>query len=346
MRSLGERCLVMIAPDWLTPERAAAEVRSHPAVTSAVPVRRYTLLGEPSAPDPYADLQAESVGLPLAALHETATGRGISVAVVDTGLDFTHPDLAGRVRRAVDFVGRQRGRFVEELHGTAVAGVLAAVAGNGIGGAGVAPGVELWALRACWHAPPGAPGAVCDSYALAQALDLVASEAPRIVNLSLTGERDELLERLIEASLARGVVVVAASAGEPLSFPASVRGVIAVRTAPRPSGPAESPPRPGSALVAPGSDLLTTTPGGGFDFVSGSSFAAAWTSGVVALLLEREPDLAPGSLGELIAMTSARAESGRRLDPCAALARLTGHAVCAGAAGPLERAAAPPDRAP
>ena len=131
----------------------------------------------------------------------------------------------------------------------------------------------------------------------------------------------------------------ARGAGEPPSFPASVRGVIAVRAAERVGGGAAAPSARSPVLIAPGIDLLTTTPGGGFDFVSGSSFAAAWTSGVVALLLEREPDLAPRSLAELLAMTATRSEAGRRLDPCAALARLTDAEACARTGAELSRAA-------
>jgi subtilisin family serine protease len=334
MRSLGEQCLVMVAPPWLTAERAAAEVRNHPAVSGAVAVRRFEVLGGVGT-DPYLQLQLESFELPLGELHAASTGRGVTIAVVDTGLDFTHPDLAGRVTRAVDFVGRSRGRFNGDFHGTAVAGVIAAVGGNGIGGVGVAPDARLWALRACWQSPAGGPGAVCDTYTLAQALDLVASETPRVLNLSLAGERDELIERLVAAAIARGVVVVAAAAGGGPSFPASVRGVLAVHAAER-GRPSPAPAaRNDGTLAAPGVDLLTTVPGGSFDFVSGSSFAAAWTSGVVALVLERQPDIAPRSVAELLSMTATRTPRDARVEPCAALARLTDAAVCAPGAGAL-----------
>jgi subtilisin family serine protease len=328
MRSLGEQCLVMVVPRWLSADRAAAEVRSHPAVSGAVAVHRYEMLGD--APDPYARLQLESFELPLDELHAAATGRGVTVAVVDTGLDFTHPDLAGRVSRAVDFVGRPRHRFDSDHHGTAVAGVIAAVGGNGIGGVGVAPDARIWALRACWHEPSNGPSAVCDSYTLAQALDLVAAEVPQVLNLSLAGEPDELIERLVTAALERGVVVVGAVAAGAPSFPASVRGVIAVRSAERVRAREPEAARAGGgALAAPGVDLLTTVPGGGFDFVTGASFAAAWTSGVVALLLERQPAIVPGTVAELLTATASGSEVERRVDPCAALARLTERAVCA-----------------
>jgi len=326
MRSLGEQCLVLEAPPWLTPESAAAQVRNHPDVSGVSTVGRFRVLGDARA-DPYAQLQAESLALPLATVHRASTGRGVSIAVVDTGLDVTHPELAGRIARAVDFVGQARGKFTGDFHGTAVAGVIAAVEGNGLGGAGIAPEAEIWALRACWQEPTGATTAACDSYTLAQALDLVVVETPQILNLSLAGERDALIERLVRAALERGVVVVAAAEGAVPSFPASIPGVIAVYSA-------ERMPQPGATAVdgtfaAPGVDLLTTVPDGGYDFVSGSSFAAAWTSGVVALLLERQPGLAPATMVELLLATAVqRGDAGRRVDPCAALARLTETAAC------------------
>jgi subtilisin family serine protease len=331
LRSLGEQCLVLEVPAGRAAAEVAVRLATHPRVATASPTRRFRLLA--GEDDPYAPLQSAEAPLRLAEAHRLATGRGVSVAVVDTGLELTHPDLVGRVRRAHDFAGRERGQFTSELHGTAVAGVIAARAGNGIGGLGVAPQADLWALRACWQEPAGARGAVCDSYTLAQALDLAVVEGARVVNLSLAGEPDALLERLVRTAIAKGAVVVTAAEGDPPDFPASVAGVVAVHAwpgeRPRPPG---APPIPDGALVAPGVDILTTVPPGGFDFVSGSSFSAAQVSGVVALLLERAPGLAPAEVARLLAESATPASTApaapRLVDACAALARALGRDTC------------------
>jgi subtilisin family serine protease len=328
IHTTGELCLVVASPPWLSRARATAQLEAERDVSGAYPLRHYRVLGA-SEPDPHLTLQSEGLGLPLARLHRAATGRGVSIAVIDTGVDIDHPELTGRIRKAVDFAGSERGRFTAEFHGTAVAGVVAALAGNGRGGSGIAPEAELWAMRACWQEPRRARTAVCDSATLVQALDRVAIDRPRIVNLSLAGEADPLIERLIRIVIERGTVVIAAAKGPGLSFPASVPGVVAVDGAWRRTTATVAAEPAAGALVAPGSDLLTTIPDAGYDFVSGSSFAAAWTTGLVALLLEHGAE--PSSIGERLraATGAADGDGSRRIDGCAALAGVVGYDPCA-----------------
>jgi subtilisin family serine protease len=333
VQSLGEECLILEAPTGSAVERVAEHLGSHPRVSGVSPVRRYRLLGAPGA-DPYVPLQIVASTLQLEQAHRLATGRGVRVALIDTGIDLQHPDLAGRVARVADFVSQPAGKFAADIHGTEVAGVLAATGGNGIGLVGVAPGAELWALRACWPESPGAREAVCDSYSLLQALDFAVTAGAQVINLSLAGPRDVLLERVVREAVRRGIVVVAAAEGDPPSFPASVQGVVAVYawTEARPVA-ADAPAVPSGALAAPGVDVLTTIPGGGYDFVSGSSFSAAQASGVAALLLERDPKLRPAEIAARLAASAVEqrdAPTGavRLLD---ALAAVTGERDRAGA---------------
>lgn len=304
VRSLGEQCLILQAPNAGTVERVAERLARHRRISGAAPVRRYRLLGVPAA-DPYLPLQVVVSTLQLEQAHRLATGRGVHVALIDTGLDLQHPDLLGRVTRVANFAAETAGKFPPDAHGTEVAGVLAATGGNGIGLVGVAPGAELWALRACWPETPGAREAVCDSYSLLQALDFAVAAGAQVINLSLAGPPDELLERVVREAIRRGIVVVAAAEGDPPSFPASVPGVVAVYawTEARPIA-ADAPAVPAGALAAPGIDVLTTVPGGGYDFVSGSSFSAAQASGVAALLLERDPKLRPDQIATLLAASA------------------------------------------
>ena len=109
----------------------------------------------------------------LADLHRIATGRGVKIAVIDSGIEVGHPDLAGQILLSRNFVAGQSA--LAEQHGTGVAGIIAAKADNGIGIAGVAPGARLLALRACWQTPGGT---VCDTLSLAKA-HLLCSRSAR-----------------------------------------------------------------------------------------------------------------------------------------------------------------------
>ena len=331
MRSLPVRCVVFDLPPGASRELVLRRLAADPRVATAEPIRRYRALegGE----DPYGHLQHGAREIRIAPAHRWTTGRGVRVAVVDTGVDVTHPDLQGRIVAAQNFVDRGEKSFTRDVHGTAVAGVVAATAGNGAGIAGVAPGALLLALKACWPSGDDPAAAECDSYTLAKALDWGLAEGAQVLNLSLTGPRDPLLVALLDAALDRGVAVVAA-ADEPPAFPATHPGVIAVRAA----GPGVEP-APGGALAAPGVDILTTVPGGGYEFLSGSSMAAAHVSGVVALLLERRPNLTPAAAAGLLAATSRPAggvlpavaerdgdagAAGTLVDACGAVAELIG----------------------
>jgi len=311
MASLDLPCIVYGVPPGLSQERVLARMAVDHRVESVQPVRRFEVLGQTAAGsrgDPYAHLQAGTLAVRAGAAHRWATGRGVRVALIDTGVDVGHPDLAGRIAEVEDFV--ERGGFTRDVHGTAVAGVISAVAGNGVGIAGVAPEADLVALKACWPLAPGAVEAACDSYTLVQAVDTAIAVRARVIHMSLGGPDDPLLARLLAAAGKRGIAVVAA--GDPsrpdLGFPASLPGVIAVvpeegsgegsgRTA---AGAAAPSVLRVPALRAPGVDVLTTVPGGAYDFLSGSSLAAAFATGVAALLLERRPSLTPADLARLL----------------------------------------------
>ena len=332
MSALGEECVVFDLPRGLSADAAVRALAGDRRVTLAAPVRSFRTLARESAwNDAYAGLQPGLDEIGAASAQRLATGLGVRVAVVDTGVDFAHPDLEGRVAIAHSFVETGVESFARDAHGTAVAGVIAAVANNHLGIAGVAPGAELLALKACWPDPPGSRDSACDSYTLARALDFALAQKARIVNLSLAGPEDPLLARLLEKADERGVTVIAAIDETGTSpFPASVPTVLGVRSEPGSdaAGVRGTDARSeASALAAPGTEVLTTVPGGTYDFYSGSSMAAAHVSGVAALLLERRPDLAPADLRRLL-------RAGTRGEPphvsaCAALGLALGAPVCA-----------------
>jgi subtilisin family serine protease len=327
MVSLGVQCLVFAAPREADVDAIVARLAADPRVESAQRMNRFELQAsqESAGVDPYRALQRSLDELDVAAAHRFATGRGVRVAVIDTLVDAAHPDLAGQVAESRDFVG---GAASGESHGTAVAGVIASQAGNRLGIVGVAPGVRLLALRACAQSA-GAGKGRCTTFDLARAIDHAIGAGVDIINLSLGGPHDRLLERLLRQAMARGIVVVAAAGEGGAAFPGDLAGVIAVG--------AEGAGRPANALGAPGIDVMSLVPPDGYGYFSGSSIAAAQVSGVVALLLERSPRLQGPQIGELLARTARRADAraagaAPEVDACAALAAVRADVHCGVAA--------------
>ncbi|MEM1399860.1 MAG: S8 family serine peptidase, partial [Pseudomonadota bacterium] len=246
--------------------------------------------------------------------HLRATGKGIRIAVIDTKIDFSHPDLASRKEQSRNLVDRAGDEASAEEHGTAIAGVIAADGSNGQGIVGVAPDARLIGLRGCWH-DQAEGGGRCNSFSLARALNLAILSEVDIVNMSLAGPFDPLISDLIETALQRGITLVAAEATDAAaSFPASQEGVISVQI---PSA------RSDADLVAPGTDIISTALDGDFDFFSGSSVAAAHVTGVAALLLEERPGLWPEELRQAIRQFAGDGTAVEELDACSAVAAVT-----------------------
>lgn len=284
MPLLGVDCFVMRAGRGESGEAASARVARDPGVLWSEPMRSYQARGSPGAEnDPLFLTQPAASQWRLADLHRLATGRGITVAVIDSQIDAAHPDLAGQIAASENFVPGPAP--AAETHGTAVAGIVAARAGNGLGIAGIAPDARLLALRACAQSPGGTR---CDTLSLARALQYAVEHRAQVINLSLSGPRGTLLARLIDAARARGASVVAAWDAQAADggFPASLPGVIAV------SDHALSG-APRAVYTAPGTAIPTTEPGGRWYLVDGSSFAAAHVSGLIALMRQRRGSGAP-----------------------------------------------------
>lgn len=329
MPALGLDCYVMAVPESRQPAQVAEGLSRDRRVEWAQAMQVYRAQQPPpqapsSGADPLLPAQPNARAWRLAELHRLATGRNVRVALIDSLADRQHPDLAGQVVQHEDFVDEthQATTAGAEQHGTAVAGLLAARGGNGVGIVGVAPQARLLALRACHQLAPDST--VCTSLALAKALYFALGSEARIINLSLSGPADRLLARLIDLALARGISVVAAyDRSLPQGgFPASHAGVVAV------ADDDTAPPAGSGALQAPARDLPTTTPGGRWGFVSGASYAAAQVSGLLALLRELQPGAAApplvrapdGGIDTCATLLQARAGGGNSgSDACAAL---------------------------
>jgi len=300
----------MAVPDGVTAEHFVDAIGGDARVAWAQQVSAYRTLGRN---DPYYPLQATARTLELGDMHGLTTGRGVRVAVIDSGVDVGHPDLAGQTMAAYDFIGGGGNRA--EMHGTAIAGIIGARADNGVGTVGVAPDAKLLPLRACRQRRVDLQEAACDTFAVAKAFQRAFTAGARVVNLSLTGPTDRLLGALIDRFSERGGVVVAAAdrGAADGGFPASHARVLAVAGS-------DFPRARLGLLKAPGLEVLTTLPGGRWAYVSGDSFAAAHVSGVAALLLERAPAL--DAAGMATALSADGTTASATIDPCAALARV------------------------
>jgi subtilisin family serine protease len=324
---LGVHCIVYAVAPPTAPGRLAAELALDPAVESAQPLLAF---GSAAGPynDPYADLQRNLQRLDVAAAHALSRGTGVRVAIIDTGVDTDHPDLRPHAA-ARNFVDNDARAFRDDVHGTAVAGLIGAVPNNGVGIVGVAPDVELLAYKACWRAAPTGARAVCDTFTLAQALAAAIEAKADIINLSLAGPSDPLLSRLVRRALDAGTIVVGAVPpdGSTTSFPTDIRGVIAVDAA-------ESGHVRAGVLAAPGSDVLSLAPGAHYDFYSGSSLATAEITGLVALLRAERPRLSGADAAALLAgsaPTAPPAAGAAVPNACSALAALLQRPGCAAA---------------
>jgi subtilisin family serine protease len=335
MPVLGVDCYVMRYADDASAERVLAQLARDPRVEWAQQVALFDGMGDTAAPRPptsaFNASTTSSSGSSdnlyptqpaaqlwhLAELHRLTTGRNVSVAVIDSGIDASHPDLAQQLSVSENFVGS--GAAPAELHGTAIAGIIAARAGNG-GIIGVAPEARLMALRACWQQPDRSTR--CSSFTLGKAINYAIQHGAKVINLSLSGPPDRLLDRLIDIALERGITVVGAidPQASGATFPASHAGVLAVAAASTsPAAAGANTPR--GALLAPGRDIPTTAPGARWQFVNGSSYAAAHVSGMAALLAQLQPDASPARLRTLL--TPSDSANAGTIDACNSIARIT-----------------------
>jgi hypothetical protein len=224
--------------------------------------------------------------LRLPQAHTLAKGEKVLVAVIDSGVDATHPELEGMIAESFDAIGSGE---EPHSHGTAVAGAIVAHARL----MGVAPQARILAVQAFGRKDETAEAT---TYRISKGMDWAISRGARVINMSFTGDRDPLIEQRVAQAPRQGLVLIAAAGNagpksKPL-FPAAYPDVIAV-TATDADDKLFAGANQGHhiAVAAPGVDLLLPRPERGYQVTTGTSFAAAEVSGIVALMLERRPDL-------------------------------------------------------
>jgi subtilisin family serine protease len=232
------------------------------------------------------------------AAHATSTGAGAVVAIVDSGVAAGHPDLAGRLVAGRDVVEGDASPDDGDGHGTHVAGIVGAAAGNQIGVESVAPGAGLMPVRVLAADGSGTTDGVVAG------IDWARTHGADVINLSLGSEvpivgavGGDALDAAIRRALAAGIVVVAAAgnSGMPVcEQPAAAAGLLCVGAVDRRreravfssfgSGLGVVAPG-GSALPLPGEDVLSTYPPDGYQELAGTSQAAPHVAGAAALLV-------------------------------------------------------------
>ena len=323
LSSLGVRCFVFEVPDAAQRDAVISALGRERFVESAQ--RLSTFQTSAGYNDPYRNLQHGLAEMQVVAAQQWATGKSVKVAVIDTGLDTNHPDLHARIVGIRNFIDRDSGAFDADIHGTAMAGVIAATSNNGIGLVGVAPEAEILGLKACRQTDSNDRGARCSSFTLAKAVNFAIDQAVDVINLSLGGPPDPLLERLVKKALELNIVVVGAVTPDwPGGFPAGVSGVIPVTNQ-------NSQDAQAGGVLAPGTQVLSAKPSRDYDFYSGSSLSTAHISGLAALIRQRKPHLSAPLVKELI-VTTAEPDS-HMANACRALARLIEGGDCTPAAG-------------
>ncbi|OGO39866.1 MAG: hypothetical protein A2147_05625 [Chloroflexi bacterium RBG_16_57_8] len=281
----GEDSSGVAAEDRLSVGRRATDA---PVADSSRPLE---IAWTPLLPrdDPFLRRQwaLEQIGVPVVGV--TGGGANVVIAILDTGIDRDHEDLAGTIAGEINLTDSPTARDLNG-HGTHVAGIIAAGTGNGIGVAGIAPKARLLNVK------------VADDYGLchpatvARGIIWAVDNGAMVINISLEFRGPAaVLEDAVDYAWTRGVLVIAAAgndAGDTPVYPAYYPNVIAVSATGRAD---ELAPLSNHGdwvdFAAPGLSIYSTLPGSRYGYETGTSFAAACVSGLAALAFSAVSDL-------------------------------------------------------
>jgi len=276
--------VMAVQPNYLSTLQEAATPASLPNASAPLPggVEQYAL-----------------ALMRLREAHQLATGSRILIAVIDGGVDRRHPELAGLVADTFDAIGTGD---ETHPHGTSIVGAIGARARL----RGTAPGASILSARAFGTRRNRMDGTTVN---ILLSIDWAVQRGARVINMSFAGARDPAVVNLLQGVMQRGIVLVAAAGNagpsSPPLYPAALPGVIAVTATDEHNQIFRAANR-GSyiTIAAPGVDLWLPTVDRGYRMTSGTSFAAAEVSGLIALLLERNPRLTPDQIRQALISTA------------------------------------------
>ena len=317
LAALGVQALVL--PTATRAAHVASDLRAAPGVTWAEVDRPVRAMRTPNDPLAVQQWALSTVHAPAAWNVETGRRNHVLVAVLDTGVDASHPDLTGHVRAGADFIDGDADPRDEFGHGTAVSGVIAASTNNRLGVAGLSWGATVLAERVLGTQGSGSMCTV--AFGIVDAVDAGA----RVLNLSLGGPGDAcplIISKALEYAHDHGALPVVSAGndgqrGNPVDYPAGCSGAFAVgATDPRDRKAPFSEYGPQVDISAPGVGILTTSwsegDKHGYAFESGTSLSAPIVSGAAALLLSRHPAWTPDQVrARLVATATDKGKRGR-----------------------------------
>jgi subtilisin family serine protease len=303
--------------DGRSPAEIIPALAAFQLVAVAQPNYVYTLQQQPSNPVPASRGDATQGDpaqymlekLKISDVHRMVRGTNVPIAVIDSEIDAAHPDLEGVVAQRFDAVGAPE---KPQAHGTGMAGAIASHQRL----LGTAPAARILAVNAFSTAAATPQSTTFD---ILKGVDWSVRQGVRIINMSFAGPKDPSLERALKAAYDKGIVLIAAAGNagpkSPPLYPGADPNVIAV-TATDVDDKLFTGANRGKyiSVSAPGVDILVPAPEGQYQMTTGTSVAAAEVSGIVALLLERNPKLTPADIRRILTASAKRLAPGERDD--------------------------------
>ncbi|MFN3374638.1 MAG: S8 family serine peptidase, partial [Chloroflexus sp.] len=303
MTLIGDQTYLIRLPAGMPAIIAGERIRNLAGVIYAVPDYERAITRTPN--DPFLQQQWALGTIGVYDAWNITTGGPIIVAVIDTGVDASHPDLSGRVLSGLNTITGSTNTSDDNGHGTAVAGLIAAAGDNGIGIAGICWGCQILPVKACFN------NGRCRDSSVISAIRWATDNGARIINLSLGGAMSSpALQDAVRYATERGVLIIAASGNERAegnapNYPAAYPETIAVGA----TGYSDEVTGFSNTgdyldLVAPGIDITTTLPGNSYATATGTSFASPFVAGAAALVMTVRPDLSSNDVRCVLAISA------------------------------------------
>jgi subtilisin family serine protease len=299
MTTLRRKVIRLELPRGLSVRNAILRLEANPLISVAAPVYQFNLLQAAAAIRKGDPAQYMLDDLHMDKAHAIASGKGVTVVLIDSMVDIQHPELLGAISEELDTLDV---KGPPHAHGTAMAGAI--VSHSRL--LGVAPSAKILAVQAFGKSKNTAEGT---TLSILKGIEWAMSQGARIINMSFAGPRDPSLERALKVAHEKGTVMIAAvgNAGpkSPPLYPGADPNVIAVTATDIHDQLFRGANRgPQVSVAAPGVEILAPAPEEAYQMSTGTSIATAHVSGVVALMLERDPTLRPVDVRRILEATA------------------------------------------